>query len=83
VTSEWRDQAGERARRYYFITGEGREQLKAFRADWADFANIVESVLFPSPAQAPLTGENRADNSKKSGDSGPSARDDLGEGARR
>ncbi len=51
VTSEWQDQAGERARRYYFITGEGREQLKAFRADWTDFANTVESVLFPPSAQ--------------------------------
>ena len=47
VTSEWQDEAGERARRYYFITGEGRKQLKAFRADWADFARTVESVLFP------------------------------------
>ncbi len=49
VTSEWHDPAGERARRYYSITGEGREQLKAFRADWTDFAGTVESVLFPPP----------------------------------
>ena len=47
VTSEWQDQAGERARRYYFITGEGREQLKAFRDGWTEFAGTVESVLFP------------------------------------
>jgi PadR family transcriptional regulator, regulatory protein PadR len=47
VTSEWRDPAGERARRYYFITEAGRRQLKAFRADWAGFAATVDSVLFP------------------------------------
>jgi len=53
VTSEWQDQAGERARRYYFITEEGREQLKSFRADWTDFAATIQSVLFPSPARNP------------------------------
>lgn len=47
VTSEWRDPAGERARRYYFITEAGRRQLKVFRADWAGFAATVDSVLFP------------------------------------
>ena len=53
VTSEWRDPAGERARRYYSITGEGREQLKTFRADWSEFSRTVESVLFPSPTGNP------------------------------
>ncbi len=53
VTSEWHDLAGERARRYYFITSEGREQLKAFRADWSEFASTVQSVLFPSSAGSP------------------------------
>lgn len=53
VTSEWHDQEGERARRYYFITSEGREQLKSFRADWTDFAATVESVLFPPAAHNP------------------------------
>lgn len=75
VTSEWQDQAGERARRYYFITGEGREQLKAFRAEWTDFAAIIQSVLFPSSATP------QADNSKKSGASDSPARDAHGEGA--
>jgi PadR family transcriptional regulator, regulatory protein PadR len=50
VTSEWRDQAGERARRYYFITERGRDQLKAFRAEWTDFAATVDGVLFPRQA---------------------------------
>jgi DNA-binding PadR family transcriptional regulator len=35
VTSEWRDDEGERARRYYSITEAGRQSLTAFRADWA------------------------------------------------
>lgn len=47
VTSEWHDPAGERARRYYFITEAGRDRLKAFRADWTGFAATVEAVLFP------------------------------------
>jgi PadR family transcriptional regulator PadR len=64
VTSEWQDQEGERARRYYFITEAGREQLKSFRADWTDFATTVESVLFPSATKQPRrtpTGKEPAD----------------------
>lgn len=64
VTSEWHDPAGERARRYYSITSDGREQLKAFRADWTDFASTVESVLFPLAAQ----NTRRATTGKEPGD---------------
>src|SRR5277367_3719166 len=64
VTSEWHDPAGERARRYYFITGEGRDRLKAFRADWTDFAATIESVLFPSAANNP----RRTRTAKEPGD---------------
>jgi len=56
VTSEWHDPAGERARRYYFITDNGRAELKAFRADWTDFAATVAGVLFPSSSQAAKRG---------------------------
>ena len=45
VTSEWRDDAGERARRYYSITEAGKQSLKAFRSDWAQFAATVGGVL--------------------------------------
>lgn len=48
VTSEWRDAEGERARRYYFITGDGRKQLAAFRVDWTEFAATVRGVLYPA-----------------------------------
>jgi PadR family transcriptional regulator, regulatory protein PadR len=47
VTSEWRDQEGERARRYYSITTAGRKSLAEFRAGWAQFAATVDSVLNP------------------------------------
>jgi PadR family transcriptional regulator, regulatory protein PadR len=45
VTSEWHDDEGERARRYYSITEEGKQSLQAFRADWTHFAGTVGSVL--------------------------------------
>jgi PadR family transcriptional regulator, regulatory protein PadR len=45
VTSEWRDNEGERARRYYSITQAGQQSLKAFRTDWAQFAATVGGVL--------------------------------------
>jgi PadR family transcriptional regulator PadR len=63
VTSEWRDPAGERARRYYFITESGRDQLKAFRAEWADFAATVDAVLFPRGERA----EERPEHTKDEG----------------
>lgn len=46
VTSQWQDPEGERARRYYFITEDGRKQLAAFRAEWTEFAATVHGVLF-------------------------------------
>jgi PadR family transcriptional regulator PadR len=45
VTSEWQDNAGERARRYYSITPAGQQTLDAFRAGWAQFAATVGGVL--------------------------------------
>jgi PadR family transcriptional regulator PadR len=45
VTSEWRDNEGERARRYYFITEDGRGSLAEFRAEWAQFSATVGLVL--------------------------------------
>jgi PadR family transcriptional regulator, regulatory protein PadR len=56
VTSQWQDAAGERARRYYFITDTGREHLAAFRVEWSEFAATVGDVLFP-PASAVGAGQ--------------------------
>jgi len=45
VTSEWQDNQGERARRYYSITEAGRQSLADFRADWDQFSAAVARVL--------------------------------------
>jgi PadR family transcriptional regulator PadR len=45
VTSEWRDETGQRARRYYSITDAGRRSLTTFRAEWARFSVTVGGVL--------------------------------------
>src|SRR5450432_3842037 len=58
VTSQWHDAEGERARRYYFITDDGRRHLAAFRTEWTDFATTVRGVLFP-PAIAAASGDEQ------------------------
>jgi PadR family transcriptional regulator, regulatory protein PadR len=45
VTSEWRDEDGERPRRYYSITRDGRRALEEFRSDWSHFTVAVGRVL--------------------------------------
>jgi PadR family transcriptional regulator PadR len=45
VTSQWQDNDGERARRYYSITEAGSRNLKAFRAEWDQFSSTVARVL--------------------------------------
>jgi PadR family transcriptional regulator, regulatory protein PadR len=45
VTSEWRDEEGERPRRYYSITAAGAEYLEGFRAGWSRFSTTVNDVL--------------------------------------
>lgn len=60
VTSEWRDEAGARARRYYSITEAGQQSLAAFRAEWAQFSATVGGVLnHRSPVATPGTRERR------------------------
>jgi len=51
VTSEWRDDARERPRRYYAITAAGLMHLAAFREEWPRFSATVSAVL-SSPAVA-------------------------------
>jgi PadR family transcriptional regulator, regulatory protein PadR len=54
VISEWRDEDGERPRRYYSITTDGRASLAEFRAEWAQFSATVGGVLdHERPAAAP------------------------------
>ena len=49
VTSEWQDNEGERARRYYSITSAGQQTLTAFRSDWDQFSATVGRVLNHTP----------------------------------
>jgi len=48
VTSEWRDEPGERPRRYYAITDAGLASLAAFQVAWTAFARTVSGVLDPT-----------------------------------
>jgi PadR family transcriptional regulator PadR len=50
VTSEWRDNEGERARRYYLITDAGEQHLVAFADAWSRFSSTVAQVLGRRPA---------------------------------
>jgi PadR family transcriptional regulator, regulatory protein PadR len=59
VTSEWRDNEGERARRYYSITEAGRRSLTDFRAEWAQFAATVGTVLNHADVQRQAGQEGR------------------------
>jgi len=59
VTSEWRDNEGERARRYYSITEAGRRSLADFRAEWAQFAATVGMVLNHRSVDGPHGREGR------------------------
>lgn len=45
VTSRWRHEDGQRPRRYYSITDQGRDHLAAFRGEWSAFAAAVDTVL--------------------------------------
>ena len=59
VTSEWRAEEGERARRYYSITAAGRKSLAEFRTGWAQFAATVGNVLSPDSASVGKAGKGR------------------------
>lgn len=59
VTSEWRDDEGERARRYYSITAAGQESLAEFRSGWTHFAATVASVLGAASAPVATAGKGR------------------------
>jgi PadR family transcriptional regulator PadR len=59
VTSEWRDEEGQRARRYYSITNAGRRSLTDFRADWAQFSGTVSGVLNHDRGETTSEGRHR------------------------
>ena len=59
VTSEWQDNPGERARRYYFITDAGKQSLANFRADWALFCATVTAVVNQTAVRRGVAPEGR------------------------
>ena len=59
VTSEWRDEEGERARRYYSITAAGQQHLADFRDGWAQFTATVSHVLSSDPIPGGTAGKGR------------------------
>ena len=44
ITGRWVERAGERRRRYYFITAAGRRALGELRSSWLEFAAAVARV---------------------------------------
>jgi PadR family transcriptional regulator, regulatory protein PadR len=60
VTSEWRDEEGERARRYYSLTEAGRQSLTGFRADWTWFSAAVGGRAEPCSRPWRDRGEGRS-----------------------
>lgn len=44
ITGRWIEKAGQRRRRYYRLTPEGRRVLAAQRADWAKFVSALGRV---------------------------------------
>jgi PadR family transcriptional regulator, regulatory protein PadR len=59
VTSQWRDNEGERACRYYSITEAGRRSLTDFRSEWAQFSSTVGTVLNHANVQRQAGQEGR------------------------
>lgn len=52
IRGRWVEQAGQRRRRYYRITEEGRRALAAQRADWSRFIAALSDVVgLPSPGR--------------------------------
>jgi transcriptional regulator len=44
IVGRWVEKAGQRRRRYYRITAQGRAILKAQRATWLDFVNAIHRI---------------------------------------
>jgi PadR family transcriptional regulator PadR len=45
IRGTWREKAGERRRRYYRLTPEGRRVLGRQRSAWKEFAGAVNQIL--------------------------------------
>jgi transcriptional regulator len=44
IAGRWVEKAGQRRRRYYKLTAQGKEMLKAQRSTWLDFVNAIHCI---------------------------------------
>lgn len=44
IEGRWVEKAGERRRRFYHLTAEGRRQLEAQRQSWAEFVRAIGQI---------------------------------------
>src|ERR1700761_8113303 len=44
ISGRWVEKAGQRRRRYYRLTAQGKDVLKAQRATWLDFVNAIHRI---------------------------------------
>jgi PadR family transcriptional regulator PadR len=50
IAGKWIEKAGERRRRFYRLTGEGRRVLAAQRNHWREFVDAVQHITEPDHA---------------------------------
>ena len=46
IVSEWRQNEGERKRKYYVMTRKGKSELKSRLGEWSEFSETVNTLLF-------------------------------------
>jgi PadR family transcriptional regulator, regulatory protein PadR len=44
IAGRWVEKAGQRRRRYYSLTAQGKEMLATQRSTWADFVNAIHRI---------------------------------------
>ena len=44
ISGRWVEKAGQRRRRYYQLTAQGKTVLKEQRSSWADFVNAIDRI---------------------------------------
>ena len=44
IEGKWVEKAGQRRRRYYRLTAQGKDILKEQRSTWADFVNAINRI---------------------------------------
>jgi PadR family transcriptional regulator PadR len=52
IVGEWEEKETGRRRRYYHITGKGRQALKEKESSWAELCRAVNGILEISHGQA-------------------------------